>query len=155
MQDWLNRLGLTLQFLAVWFVTPQIIGEDLMLKAGESLSASALTWSNRMKKIRNLTANLYTRTGVVIAVLVLIVYWLKRFSGLIHSLGKWMAIITALLWVLAGSAYLFALLAVPIMSGFSWLIRTSTRSAHALLIAGAILFTTGFAVLLAATWTHT
>jgi hypothetical protein len=38
MQDWLNRVGLTLQFLSLWFVTPQIFGEERMQRAGESIA---------------------------------------------------------------------------------------------------------------------
>src|SRR5690348_14204262 len=35
MQNWVNRLGLTLQFLSLWLVTPQIVGESALLKVGD------------------------------------------------------------------------------------------------------------------------
>jgi hypothetical protein len=37
MQDWANRIGMTLQFLSLWFVTPQILGEAKMLDAAKAI----------------------------------------------------------------------------------------------------------------------
>jgi len=49
MQDWANRIGLTLQFLSLWLVTPQIIGEDVLLQGAAKLGAG----SRRIRKAAN------------------------------------------------------------------------------------------------------
>ena len=151
MQDWLNRLGLTLQFLALWLVTPQIVGEDLMLKAGKSLSAKAKAWAKFLQKIWWTVDSLRDKlTGLLflLGVPVFILY----FIGPTHSVGYWALEASSLVTGALVAILLVVGLIALVMSGLSWLSRTSTRSAHGLLIAGAIVFTAGFAVLLVATW---
>jgi hypothetical protein len=154
MQDWLNRLGLTLQFLALWLVTPQIVGEDLMLKAGKSLSAMAKAWADFVRKIRKALNSLREALAALFFLLGVIAVILL-YTDPAHSVGYWMlAVFGSVLSALTIIAVVVSLIAL-VMSGLGWLSRTSTRSAHSLLIAGAIVFTTGFGVLLAATWIHT
>jgi hypothetical protein len=154
MQDWLNRLGLTLQFLALWLVTPQIVGEDLMLKAGKSLSAMAEAWADFVRKIRK-AVNSLRETLVVLFFLLGVIAFILLHTGPAHSVGYWMLAIFGSVLAALGIISLVASLVALVMSGLGWLSRTSTRSAHGLLIAGAIVFTAGFAVLLAGTWIHT
>jgi hypothetical protein len=157
MQDWLNRLGLTLQFLALFFVTPQIVGEKLMLKAGERLHAFAGRWGSNMKVLGSLLAHSWPAATLPLFLPVLLAVILVHVSrtGPVHSAGHWIGMVT--FWVYLGLASIGTVLlaAAPVMRGLSGLIKISTRSAHALLITGAILFATGYAVLLTATWTHT
>jgi hypothetical protein len=154
-QDWLNRVGLILQFLAVWFVTPQIIGEDLLLKAGESLSTSADEWSETMKLFRGISLVGFFILLVIAGIPLIAANALRALHhGVFHSIGTWLGWTVVGLEGLVLAAFLVGLLAVPVMSGLSRLIKASTRSARRLLVAGAMLFSTGFAVLLAATWTR-
>jgi hypothetical protein len=43
MQDWLNRIGLTLQFVALFLVTPEILGER-KVEALAELWRKPLAW---------------------------------------------------------------------------------------------------------------
>jgi hypothetical protein len=134
MQDWLNRLGLTLQFLALWLVTPQIVGEDLMLKAGQSLSAMAKAWADFMQKIRKAVSSLREALMGLLVFLVVTAEILVHI-GPTHSVGYWMLVVETFI---AGTLTMITLvvgLAALVMSGLSWLSRTSTRSAHGFLIA--------------------
>jgi hypothetical protein len=159
MQDWLNRLGLTLQFLALFLVTPTIVGEDLMLKVGKSLSDSAHRWAVKMEARRKKISDKPVSLGLVLTVFALpqiigAILYNGWHTGTAHSVGHGI-IQVHLSFLLVVCAITIAAVSVPrAMSGLSWLIRIGTRSAHALLLMGAILFTIGFAVLLAATWIH-
>jgi hypothetical protein len=153
--DWLNRFGLMLQFLALWFVTPGILGKKKMLKAGKRLRAFADGWASVAEEVGNLAEGLILPLGILFA-LPLIVAGILDFHwpGLAHSVWHW----TWLVYLWIGTPIVVILMVArwvvfPVMLGLSWVSRVGARNGHALLIVGAILFTIGFAVLLAATWT--
>jgi hypothetical protein len=114
----------------------------------------AKDWTDFVQKIRKVVYSLRQALAGLFLLLGIIAEILMR-TGLAHSVGYWMLVVLSSVLAALGVIILVLSLVASVMSGLSWLSRTSTRSAHGLLVAGAIVFTTGFTVLLAATWIHT
>jgi hypothetical protein len=52
-QDWTNRIGLTLQFISLWLVTPEIIGQARMTRAADYLrDANARKRARAQKRLQ-------------------------------------------------------------------------------------------------------
>jgi hypothetical protein len=151
---WLNRLGLTLQFLALFFVTPAILGKKKMLKAGKKLTAFSNLSEAIMEAIKEAADSGQTVLSLLGAPLLIVaaILYYRWHTGPAHSVGFWIG--APLLWVsgIVLLIYLVAAIVAPVMSALSRLSEISSSSTPALLRTGAIFFAVGFAVLLAATW---
>lgn len=151
----LNQIGLISQFIALWLVTPGIIGEERMREAGEKLADAA----DRLRKpIKSIAGNCLFFAGCGLLAVLCGGVGIYLIVGLIGSFFySHMTLVTPLEIIGGILAFGFAvplvmlILSVPI-SGISWLIRTTIKSDKTLLVAGACCFTIGFGLLLSATW---
>lgn len=157
MQDWANRIGLTLQFAAVWFITPQIIGEKAMVRGSRWLRTTMQKRrDNARRKLKEGLANAHLRTFGTIAVFIAANTFLWAFiffggpSGhtlVLGAVGGVMGLLGALF-----SAVGVYFLATLVFGGLHVVLDAAGRSPHRFLITGAILFTLGFVILLTATF---
>lgn len=150
MADWLVRAGLTLQFLSLWLVTPQIIGETRMMNASRAIRKRLEGYTDpdwpSLKSWKWMT---------LVAAAVSLIVVLAYFGPVGVSWDVFVVLLVALIAVVAWPVGI-------VMTNLVWLtfaglalsIDLSTRSARGLLIAGAGMFTAGFGFLLSATWVH-
>lgn len=150
MQDWLNRFGLTLQFAAVFLVTPEILGPDKVQALADKL------WVNPMRRIRNFVR---AHPVVDLALLGALIVGTIKFEQFlipdaifdavlqVSPLGK----MFALLLIVAG--YIVGIIAfICITRGLAALFNRVAQSQRSYLTVGALLFTAGFFILMAATF---
>jgi len=144
----LNQVGLFFQFIALWLVTPDIIGEERMLKAGAKLRKAA----ERLRKpmVSGSGSCLFLGCFFVGA------FFLTGGGGLAVFEFNWnlltyLKIVGVIVAVILGVPITMLILAVPIYA-LSWLAEKTTKSSKTLLAAGAYCFTIGFGLLFAATF---
>ena len=154
MQDSLNRVGLTLQFLSLWLVTPQIIGEQRMTEYAEEVH-------RQLNTVRRFITNHFGMTLLGVVVISGILRLTPYDSLIAHALGKprneflkfvayWLPGLASLLSTIAAVlvVYLASMALARLTDGVRWL----ASSSQSYLILGALLFTVGFGFLLGATW---
>jgi hypothetical protein len=145
----LNQVGLSFQFVALWLVTPDIIGEERMLKAGEKLAKAAERFR---KPIFEAWKNCQFLGCLFVVVFVLgsgsSAYAVFEFNWNVLTVLKIAGVIAA---VIVGVPFAMLILSAPIYA-LSWLAKKTTKSSKSLLAAGAYCFTIGFGLLFAATF---
>jgi hypothetical protein len=161
---WMMRVGLVLQFLSLWLVTPEIVGNKRMNDARE--------WVNRVpdkvqERVESITFPLLI--GAAVGVLGAAISAVIAILGIPQTPGYSFAprkvqdqfARTAVKWTLIGSVSLIVIcIAVAIIAISSYFItklackvtERATESMHTLAVVGAVLFTAGFVVSLLATW---
>jgi hypothetical protein len=131
-QDWLNRIGLTLQFLALFLVTPEIVGAKRLEDADKKL-ANVLRW---------IAPRWWTGIGVGLLVIqVAILIFTPRSDWWLPGA---FSIVTALVFAWLGPG-----------KGGKLILRLAERMAKSdrtYLPVGAFIFTIGFVLLMCATF---
>jgi hypothetical protein len=153
-QNVANRVGIILQFLSLWLVTPQIIGEEILDKAetmAQHMVETLHKWLSWLKFL------LFAAVPVSLAAL----FWAAlRITSELNSPTPANATsggpkVTVLILAIASTVELVAislLLLIPILRLLAWAIRKGKTLKQHLLVYGAGFFTLGFALLLWATW---
>lgn len=140
MQDWLNRIGLTLQFVALFLVTPEIVGEEKVKDVTDRLIR---------KPLRSLAVRLVDShrlaTNLSLATFLLICLALSFFFGELLK-GPFSALIVLAFPVAAGATFIF------LLWSFSRIVAWLVQTPRSFLPIGAALFTCGFALLMWATF---
>jgi hypothetical protein len=144
----LNQVGLSFQFIALWLVTPDIIGEERMLKAGEKLQGAA----DRLRKPMVSGSGSCLFVGCVFVGAFIVTggggLAVMEFNWNLLTYLKIAGVIVAIIF---GVPLAMLILSVPIYA-LSWLAKKTTKSSKTLLAAGAYCFTIGFGLLFAATF---
>lgn len=149
MQDLLNRFGLTLQFISLWMVTPEIIGEERILHGAAAARSFAERTRGRASGVN--IKLLETKYVLILGPFVLLVgagaiTQLLGF-GIPRALVTFGAVSIPALWILV--------LLTLVIRGMGWIesvLRILASSRHRLLIGGGVLFTIGYILLMWATW---
>jgi hypothetical protein len=143
MEDWLNRIGLTLQFVALFLVTPEILGE----KKVDSLSE---LWKKPLGWIeKHLTRNVIVLIGTLLLLAGIRIYTQvvpprsaqHRFLGSVWGLFAFVLCLGIVVWIIQ-----YLLSWVPRIAGY---IANRSKGFFAV---GAFIFTIGFALLMWATF---
>jgi hypothetical protein len=155
MQDWLNRIGLTLQFIAVFLVTPEIIGRERVGKFVDDSLGLSVRWLGRFTSWSigfsgdKLIRYILMPAGFAIG------YLVARHLGISDAtvLGG-IAFIAIIFGAGAIFYYLsYTIIAVIIVS-VSRIMKAWLKSGRSFLSLGATLFIVGFICLMWATFVH-
>ena len=147
MQDWLNRIGLTLQFVALFFVTPEIIGEEKVRSMARTI------WVEPISKSKDLLTR-HRRRAVLIyaftlaALVATAELWIPE-TFMPKSL-TYFVYPTLAFGVSLVIARAFKLVGRGIAALANWIID----SPRTFLPVGAFIFTVGFILLIWATFIH-
>ena len=171
MQDWANRIGLTLQFISLWLVTPEIIGQARMTQAADYLrDVNARKQAQAQKRLQR-TVKMVKDPGWVGLLMLFVVIGLEQAFFTFarqgsghhgHTAARIPFSLSNLAVVTIGNGAV-ALLALAFLASYhlviSWargalrlLLDAGARTPHRFLLTGASLFSVGFVVLLCATW---
>jgi hypothetical protein len=150
MEDWLNRIGLTLQFIALFLVTPQIVGEQAIERTAKSLADRGRKFDIWFPDWRFHGV----RPFPIIGLTWLASFWL--FGGMSFASREWGpfppwfdAIYGVIAAAFAGASIVMALIIAP---GFTaWFLHLVADNTHRLLWFGAVTFTLGYTLLILAT----
>jgi hypothetical protein len=145
----LNQTGLAFQFIALWLVTPDIIGEERMRKAGVKLAKVA---DRLQKPIASFSGNCLFLGCLFIGLAVIS----GSGFGVIIVASDWnpltvLKIIGAIAAAIIGVPFVLLILSLPI-AALSWLARKTVNSSKSFLAAGAYCFTIGFCLLFSPTF---
>jgi hypothetical protein len=154
MQDWLNRIGLTLQFFALFFVTPEIIGSKRVDELIRTL------WTKPLIRLRSMALGFKILgagflSAAVIALLIEVYplatpqFWETTDYGGVIPYIIVATIVPLLFWIA-----LFVGACVLVAKGLGKLIDWVIKVPKSALPIGAGLFTVGFILLLWATFVH-
>jgi len=169
-EDWANRIGLTLQFISLWLVTPEIIGQARMTRAADYLRDANARKRARAQKRLQRTVKMVKDLGwggllmlfVVIGLEQAFFTFTRQGSGHGHRAARIPFSLSnlAIVVVANGTVALFALALLAsyhlvtswARGGLHLLLDAGARTPHRFLLTGAFLFSVGFVVLLCATW---
>ena len=149
MQDWLNRTGLVLQFLALFLVTPEILGQEKVDLLAQKLWIQPLNrlaaWSDASKGTLG-----WTIFGIIF---IWNVVWNFIFNYKVYfegerDYGKMMGVVFRGDGIPVAITIALAVTVVLVMKG----VRKFAASKRTYLPLGAVLFTVGFGALMWATW---
>jgi hypothetical protein len=170
MAAWLTTAGLSLQFISLWLVTPQIIGEDRIGDYVEDLSEVIHRLHRAVDPYSRNSGPVVFRAvfiaaGMLAVTVVLTIYVLPlslpyHFDGGIGSVVvNVLVLISMLVIACAITAILLTYISRPLVFLIADLVLIAARyidltahSSHVYLLIGAFLFTAGFGMLLAAVW---
>jgi len=154
----MTRISLILQFCSLWLLTPTIVGEGKMEKARKSVhkrvgmlkARARKVWDSRIVRV----AGSIIATLAGIAILGLAAYYLFS-SGTQSYYWDWEKWGQIIIWSLIGPC-LAIIIIVAVYYGLAWALDYwlghATRSAHAMLVCGAVLFTVSIILAFIATW---
>ena len=147
MQDWLNRIGLTLQFVAVFLVTPEILGKE---RVGRFANRA---WISPFSRYRAFLKRNEDPIWITITVITVPTFIALLFSLLwkYNANGWWLLV--ALI-----AFYTVPLALVKLYGGISKplgrLAEKMIASSTSFLWIGAFIFALGYVLLMSATWVH-
>jgi hypothetical protein len=152
-QNVANRVGLTLQFVSLWLVTPQIIGEEILDKAETMVQHMVETLRKWLSGLKLL---LFAAFGVSLTAL----FWgglrvtdeLNGPTSVNTTSSQSQTVIILTISSIVEFVTISLLLLIPVLRLLAWAIRKGKTLKQHLLVYGAGFFTLGFALLLWATW---
>lgn len=153
MQNWLNRAGLVLQFLALFLVTPEIFGEDKVRAATKKYLVDPLVrmvaFFRRHRRLRGV--------GYAVLAAAILVVYVAVHVGINGSLtltlgGESPAEEVIAVVVILALPYLLWRLAKALSTVAARMIDGAATAHRSFLPIGAVLFAVGFVALLAATF---
>ena len=151
MQGWANRIGLILQFLSLWLVTPQIIGEDHMLRGAAKLRTGSEHARNFLGELRDWVMEHLVGCIFLIGILVVAPLMLIYGSSL-NGAPSWIVVPAGSVALAISGLYCGAYVVSLAMWVMGGLLAVAAGSPRRFLLSGGVLFTLGFIVLLWATW---
>jgi len=149
MQDWLNRIGLTLQFVALFLVTPEIIGQEKVAALADKL------WIKPLAVVKKITRH-YLLISLALFIALPIIF---RDSAN-QLLQPDVAFLNTFPWnwvydFLMGLTILGSIRLLDLsLSGINIVIDNVIKSPRSFLPVGAFIFTIGFILLIWATFVH-
>jgi hypothetical protein len=146
--DWLTRCGLALQFVSLWLVTPQIIGEQRIDSGINHLSQELF----RVRlELRNPLPNFrfdLVKGLLLLAPLVLLFRFRPRWAGGLLGFLIGFGLVFGVLIAIRAAAFC----GTYVLSALGDLTKRMVSSSRSYLLLGAFLFTVGFAMLFTATF---
>jgi hypothetical protein len=148
MEDWLNRIGMTLQFIALFLVTPEILGEEKVVALARTL------WVRPSQKI----IKLFTKEGAFTVVFWIIAvggtlvcaYALSKLGGLFLPDNWWTRLIRG--WIFYPVFFIVVLLTGFLIDGLENMFLKIAHSKRSFLPVGTVLIAIGFVLMMWATF---